>query len=128
MTIDERDSKVCPACGRAFEWRKKWARTWDQVRWCSERCRRERKGPTVSELGMRPHDSAILALLAERGAGKTICPSEVLGVEEKQDPTTMDDVRAAARRLVHEGKIVIMQRGVVVSPDRARGPIRLRLV
>ncbi|WP_425477061.1 DUF2256 domain-containing protein [Oleiagrimonas soli] len=33
-------SKICPVCQRPFAWRKKWARVWDEVRYCSERCRR----------------------------------------------------------------------------------------
>ncbi|MFC0588136.1 DUF2256 domain-containing protein [Novosphingobium aquiterrae] len=32
-------SKVCLACNRPFTWRKKWERDWDQVRYCSDRCR-----------------------------------------------------------------------------------------
>ena len=32
-------SKPCVACGRPFTWRKKWARDWEQVRYCSDRCR-----------------------------------------------------------------------------------------
>lgn len=32
-------SKPCAACGRAFSWRKKWERCWDEVRFCSDRCR-----------------------------------------------------------------------------------------
>ena len=35
-------SKDCAVCGRPFTWRKAWARTWDQVRYCSQRCRRAR--------------------------------------------------------------------------------------
>ena len=31
--------KICAACGRPFAWRKKWARDWDQVRFCSDACR-----------------------------------------------------------------------------------------
>ncbi len=31
--------KTCAACGRPFAWRKKWARDWDQVRFCSDACR-----------------------------------------------------------------------------------------
>ncbi len=34
-----RPSKICPVCERAFQWRKKWARDWSQVRYCSHRCR-----------------------------------------------------------------------------------------
>lgn len=32
-------TKTCPVCGRPFAWRRKWARDWDQVRYCSDRCR-----------------------------------------------------------------------------------------
>jgi hypothetical protein len=33
-------TKTCPVCGKPFAWRKKWAKVWEQVRYCSERCRR----------------------------------------------------------------------------------------
>ncbi|MGB1884391.1 MAG: DUF2256 domain-containing protein [Gammaproteobacteria bacterium] len=33
-------TKLCPVCGRAFAWRRKWARDWTNVKYCSERCRR----------------------------------------------------------------------------------------
>ncbi|MBD3674218.1 MAG: DUF2256 domain-containing protein [Planctomycetaceae bacterium] len=37
-------SKICKVCGRPFVWRKKWARDWEQVKYCSQRCRtRKRK-------------------------------------------------------------------------------------
>lgn len=35
--------KTCPICQLSFSWRKKWARDWEQVVYCSERCRRQRK-------------------------------------------------------------------------------------
>jgi len=35
-------TKTCPVCQRPFAWRKKWVRVWDEVRYCSERCRRRR--------------------------------------------------------------------------------------
>lgn len=35
--------KTCAHCGRPMVWRKKWARTWDEVRFCSDRCRTEAK-------------------------------------------------------------------------------------
>lgn len=37
-------TKTCLACQRPFSWRKKWERDWDQVRYCSERCRRNKQG------------------------------------------------------------------------------------
>ncbi len=39
--------KICPVCERPFTWRKKWARDWEQVIYCSERCRRQPKKSTV---------------------------------------------------------------------------------
>ncbi len=35
-------TKICEACCRPFAWRKKWARDWDQVKFCSDRCRQKR--------------------------------------------------------------------------------------
>ena len=34
--------KTCPVCNRPFAWRKKWERVWDEVKYCSERCRRNK--------------------------------------------------------------------------------------
>jgi hypothetical protein len=33
-------AKTCVACSRPFVWRRKWARDWERVLYCSERCRR----------------------------------------------------------------------------------------
>ena len=33
-------TKTCETCGLPFTWRKKWERDWDNVRYCSDRCRR----------------------------------------------------------------------------------------
>ena len=39
---DKRDlpQKTCVSCGKPFAWRAKWARDWDQVKFCSDRCRK----------------------------------------------------------------------------------------
>ncbi|MGB0335213.1 MAG: DUF2256 domain-containing protein [Opitutales bacterium] len=34
--------KVCPVCERPFTWRKRWSSCWPEVRYCSDRCRRNR--------------------------------------------------------------------------------------
>ncbi|WP_298934783.1 DUF2256 domain-containing protein [uncultured Ruegeria sp.] len=44
--------KTCSTCGRPFAWRKKWAKVWDEVRYCSDRCRRR------SMSGMSPGQSS----------------------------------------------------------------------
>ena len=37
--------KICETCGRPFSWRKKWAKDWDRVRYCSKACRAGRNDP-----------------------------------------------------------------------------------
>lgn len=72
----------------------------------------------------------ILELLAERDAGKTICPSDAaraLGGDEGFRPL-MDVVRAAAGELVEDGRVEVTQQGKPVDLDSAKGPIRLRAV
>lgn len=31
--------KICASCGRPFAWRKKWECVWQDVKFCSDRCR-----------------------------------------------------------------------------------------
>ena len=35
--------KIGAQCARPFAWRKKWERCWEEVRFCSKRCRSEFK-------------------------------------------------------------------------------------
>jgi len=74
-------------------------------------------------------ESAVRTLLAAREAGRTICPSDaarVVGGERWRD--LMQPARAAAARLVAAGEVEITQRGLVVDPSTAKGPIRIRRV
>jgi hypothetical protein len=32
-------TKTCVTCARPFAWRRKWARDWATVKYCSDRCR-----------------------------------------------------------------------------------------
>ncbi|MDG2299532.1 MAG: DUF2256 domain-containing protein [Planktomarina sp.] len=34
--------KTCLTCQRPFVWRKKWAKVWDDVLYCSKKCSRSR--------------------------------------------------------------------------------------
>ncbi|MGB1080257.1 MAG: DUF2256 domain-containing protein [Flavobacteriaceae bacterium] len=35
--------KVCVVCKLPFVWRKKWSKNWEQVKYCSEKCRRQKQ-------------------------------------------------------------------------------------
>ncbi|MCA0303053.1 MAG: DUF2256 domain-containing protein [Proteobacteria bacterium] len=42
-------TKACAACQRPFAWRRKWARDWESVKYCSDRCRgAARKAPATA--------------------------------------------------------------------------------
>jgi hypothetical protein len=105
-------------------WRKKWARNWEQLRYCSDACRRDRPQPFDEAL-----ETAIVDLLQTRGVDKTICPSEAARAvfPEERWRDEMERARRAARRLVDRGIVEITQKGRPVDPSTARGPIRLRL-
>jgi hypothetical protein len=117
-------SKPCVVCGREITWRKKWERDWDNVRYCGDKCRRAGVSATDTAL-----EAAILSLLAQRAGGATICPSEAARLVSPTGwEALMEPARSAARRLVAQGKVSITQRGGVVDPSYAKGPIRIRLV
>lgn len=116
--------KTCVVCGRRIEWRRKWERDFDQVKYCSDSCRRSR----LTEADER-YERRILELLETRAATSTICPSEVARSESSDEwRDLMEPVRRAARRLVARGEVEITQRGSVVDPSTAKGPIRIRRV
>ena len=118
------DTKTCVSCGRDMAWRKSWERNWDQVRYCSDACRKVKVSDTDRAL-----EAAIRSLLDQRAREASICPSEaarVVGGEDWRE--LMEPSRRAARRLVAQGLVEITQKGRVVDPSTAKGPIRIRLV
>ncbi|PHX81224.1 MAG: hypothetical protein CK540_03720 [Thermoleophilia bacterium] len=114
--------RICVSCGRAFSWRKAWARDWDQVRYCSSACRK--RGITTTDKAL---EATLVDLLAQGSAGSTVCPSEAAHAVGGEDWQKLQEpARRAARRLVATGTFEITQGGRVVDPSTARGPILLR--
>lgn len=76
--------------------------------------------------------ATILHLCAERGPGRSICPSEVAraiaGTDEKQWRLLMHPVREIAFGLAREGRIQVLRKGRPIPPEQARGVIRLVVV
>ncbi|KAF0961605.1 DUF3253 domain-containing protein [Rhodococcus sp. T7] len=72
-------------------------------------------------------EDRIRALLDARAGSASICPSDVARAVAPDDwRPLMEPVREAARRLAASGEVEITQKGDVVNPDSARGPIRIR--
>lgn len=84
----------------------------------------------------RPGDDriaeTILALAAERGRSKSICPSEAAralgGSQPEEWSLLMQPVRRAAVALMKAGRLVILRKGKPIDdPDDFKGVYRLAL-
>lgn len=80
-------------------------------------------------------EAVVLRLCAERGAERSICPTEAARVlaDAANEGVASDDwrrhlpaVRAAAVALARAGRLEILRKGKPVPPEEMRGVIRLR--
>ncbi|WP_407939733.1 DUF3253 domain-containing protein [Motilibacter deserti] len=125
-----RRSARCATCGGRCEHARAGAGAWARTT-AGGRRGRARVGAVSTHEGARATDreleDSIRTLLARRAMGATICPSEAArAVGGKAWRELMEPARAAARRLVAAGEVVITQGGEVVDPAAAKGPIRIR--
>ena len=74
-------------------------------------------------------ERTIRELLARRGPGKTICPSDAARALAGDDGfrELMEPVRATAREMAARGEVEWTRSGEVVDPATVRGAVRLRL-
>ncbi|GAC1594629.1 MAG: hypothetical protein NVS3B21_16820 [Acidimicrobiales bacterium] len=114
--------RTCVVCGRRIEWRKKWARDWHAVRYCSDRCRNQKLSPADAAV-----EAQLLDALRRAPAGATTRLDDIVcawGAGSR--PPSLEPARAAARRLVARGAAEIIQGGRVVDPSTAKGAFGLR--
>ncbi|WP_230592883.1 DUF3253 domain-containing protein [Rhodococcoides fascians] len=72
-------------------------------------------------------EDKIRSLLDARSRDATICPSDVArALSDDAWRDSMEPVRRAARRMVDAGEVEITQKGSVIDPSTAKGPIRIR--
>ncbi|GGD39194.1 DUF3253 domain-containing protein [Aureimonas glaciei] len=71
----------------------------------------------------------IATMIAERGADKTVCPSEVAraiaGPDETKWRLLMHPIRVEAVKMAKAGALTIRRKGRVVDPDGFKGIYRL---
>jgi hypothetical protein len=74
-------------------------------------------------------EETLLALLAERGPGKTLGPTDVARAIGGDHPDgwgpLMQPIRRVAVRLMKEGRLVVLRKGRPVDPDDFRGVYRI---
>lgn len=113
----------CQSCGRPFTYQPERSGSQNIVKYCSKKCRREKRDKKEENL-----EVMIMDLLMIRGRTKSICPSEVARqIDNENFKEYMEDIRCAARRLVLKEKIEITQKNKLVESLNFKGPIRLRL-
>jgi hypothetical protein len=120
----DRADKTCASCGRRIEWRSKWARNWDEIRYCSDACRR--RGVTAIDARL---EATLLDMLGRHPRSTGVDPNDAIrAVTDDPDAaaTLTEPARRAARRLVARGDGEIVQNGRVVDPSTAKGPFRIR--
>lgn len=110
-----RDDKVCVSCGRRIQWRAKWSDSWDEVRYCSDACRR--RGVSAADLRL---EADILGALTSRSA---VSIDTVDAAAPDPEPA-----RRAARRLVARREVELIQSGRVVDPSTAKGVFQIRKI
>lgn len=71
--------------------------------------------------------AAILDAVHARGAGKTICPSEVARALTDDWRDLMPDIRRIGQTLADEGRLAVTQNRQRVDATQAKGPIRFGL-
>ena len=113
--------KHCNSCGRPFNKQKRHEKNWDEIKYCSAKCRKERLETKQNEL-----EEFILEKLT---TVSNICPSqialEIYGKETLRQ--MMEPVRCACRRLHLRKKIIITQSKRPIKDLNFRGPIRIKL-
>ena len=83
--------KTCASCGRSITCRKKWESCWNEIRCCSDACRRRKTDSTAEAF-----ESAILARLAETPRTSSLCPSEIARAHSPDNwREHMEDIRRA---------------------------------
>ena len=104
----------------------------------SERSKAEEAGHEEEARGDDPVAAAILVLVAERGPGKSICPTEAARAfaASRARPSDPPDLwrrylpatRQQALHLARAGRLVILRKGKPVDPTKpVKGVIRLAL-
>ena len=73
-------------------------------------------------------DELIIELVSDRGADKTVCPSEVARAKRDENwQQLMGEIRVRAVKLADAGQIAIYRKGKPVDPHDFKGVYRLGL-
>ena len=105
--------KICVSCGLSFSYRKKFSKNWDEIQYCSKKCRRNKLQKSdkvlekfIIEFATGPHP---LKVIQARTISRTY-----FGVHWKE---FHQRVLAAIRRLSHRNILLIHPHKKVLKQD-----------
>ena len=116
---DHKLDKHCVTCGRAFTWRKKWARDWSAIKHCSRKCRSIRLDEVDDTIERQILQCMVLTKRLESSTFIDACRDQLGDL-----PT--ERIKAAARRLANHGHVTWYKDGRRQDPSKCTGRFELR--
>ena len=109
-------TKHCLSCGRPFSEQKRWEENWDNIKYCSQKCRRNKWDKKFENLEKFILNNSNL---------------NIVEVEEnyfnKKNRDSHEIVKSACRRLHLSGKITILQKGKPILSTNFRGKYEIKV-
>jgi hypothetical protein len=90
----ERPRKICAHCGLPFQWRRRWKDVWEEVRYCSARCRSQARLPAQRRNRLDPNQQG----------SRELPPDDAAKSEQKQGNGVAGGRRDGNRQLDKKGK------------------------
>ena len=114
--------KVCQSCGRKFRLRKSLKNNWEEVKYCSNACRKRK----VTKFDKRI-EILILELLETQPHQKSISTRDIAKtLYAKGEKKLFEPIKRAARRLELNDFVIISQDGKKVDSSKAKGHLHIR--
>lgn len=113
------NEKICQSCGRPFENRKKWRDIFDEIKYCSKKCKSNKSPIKLKE--------KIMSYLNSQNSRSAYSLDKILSAEEFNNKAILEKARCAARLLADEKIINIIQNGKTVDPTDFKGSIEIKL-
>ena len=114
--------KNCSSCGRSFTWRKSFAKNWEDVKYCSNACRKRKLSKIDQQI-----ENSILELLEAETYSNPLSTDQIADfLDFGNDKNLLESIKRAARRLEMKSFVIITQDGKRVDSSTAKGHFQIR--
>jgi len=114
--------KNCSSCGRSFTWRKSFAKNWEDVKYCSNACRKRKLSKIDQQI-----ENSILELLEAETYSNPLSTDQIADfLDFGNDKNLLESIKRAARRLEMKSFVIITQDGKRVDSSTAKGHLQIR--